>query len=674
MMLTANRQATMAPSTRLSLLFAVSSFFVSGVVSSQSIADTVFRNGSIYSLNDRSSKYQALAIKDGYITFLGSDGCVKPFIGPDTAVFDLEGRMAMPGLVDAHMHLVSGGAGLLKCNLNYQPLTLQQILDHVQGCLDAEPEKTKDDWLDVLAMDYYTLTDLTGGVSKKELDTLKTERPIVIHSADRHSHWVNTIALEASDITASSSNPPGGIIERVPGSQEPSGILQDNAVGLLSGPAPATPEEDIESTKAALKLLREEGVTSFQDAASNAAIARAFEAVKEEGGLSARGYFDWRIDAPSSAAEIAALVEEVINSTTQWNDPAELGPAPSLKWQAVKIYVDGVILYPANTGALIEPYFQPIGNTSEWAPNNGSWPEPYWSTEILSATLEALITKGIDAQIHVDGDMAVRVALDSLEIFREKHGDKYDYRVGLAHNEVTDPSDWPRYAELKADPIMSFQWAQASSVWYPNTVKSMGPVRSNYLQAWGDIAKFGTRVVYGSDWPIDPLDEWLAVKASVTRSGDPTNPNSPASQGAPYDGPGLPGLSLTREEAIRAITIESSRFLRADDHIGSLEVGKLADIIVLQANYFEVPDDELARQKSLLTMVGGEVVYIADGVDFGNGVVPKFPNNGTLDQKLEKKNIGGIQGRSLSQEGREAVQRLSVRNVCDHGIAHTHKH
>ncbi|KAM0281599.1 hypothetical protein ACHAQH_003468 [Verticillium albo-atrum] len=443
----------------------------------------------------------------------------------------------------------------------------------------------------------------------------------------------------------------------------------------MTGLALATLEDDIESAKAALKLLREQGITTFQEAASGARTGTVFEAVKNEGGLSARGFFDWRIDAPNSTAQVMPLVNVVINATTELNDPSELGPAPALKWQAVKIYVDGVIIYPANTGALIEPYFLPVGNTSVWEPNSESWPEPYWSTEILSAVLEGLILNGIDAQIHVDGDMAVRTALDSLQNFREKHGDGYDYRVGLAHNELTDPSDWPRFAELKADPIMSFQWSQASSVWMPNTLKSIGPVRSNYLEAWGDIAKFGTRVIYGSDWPIDPLDEWLAIKAGVTRSGDPTNPNSPASQGAPYDGPGLPGLSRSREQAIRAITIESSRFPRADEYIGSLEVGKLADVIILQANYFEVPDDELARQKTLLTMRGGEVVYIADGVDFGNGVVPKFPNNGTLDRRMETKTVGGVQGRSpLSQAGREAVQRLSVRNVCDHGVAHSHKH
>ncbi|KAM5350825.1 hypothetical protein ACJ41O_007330 [Fusarium nematophilum] len=662
-----------APSLHTLLLAALSS--LPPVFASDTrgcVADTVFHNGSIYTLDQASSMHRAMAVKDGYITFLGTDECVQPFIGPETLVFDLEGRMAMPGLVDAHMHVLSGGAGLLKCNMNYQPLDLKEVLDHIQGCLDSDPDKSDDDWLEVIALDYYTLSDVTGGVTKKDLDKLKTKRPILVQSADRHTFWVNSIALKASGITAATKNPAGGVVERLPGGKEPSGILQDNASGLLAGPAPPTPKDNIESVKAALKLLREEGVTTFQDAAANAGIAKAFAAVKKEGGLSARGFFDYRIDAPNSTKEVDALVEDVVNVTSTWDDPAELGPVPSLKWHAVKIYVDGVILYPANTGALLEPYFMPVGNGSVWEPDPDSRPEPYWSTEILSAVLGELFCKRIDAQIHVDGDLAVRVALDAVEDIRNTHPHLNDYRVGLAHNEVTDPSDWPRFAELKADPIMSFQWSQASSVWIPNGLKSMGAVRSNYLEAWGEMAKFGSRIVYGSDWPIDPLDEWLAIKAGVTRSGDPTNPNSPASQGAPYNGTGLPGLSLSREQAIRAITTESSRFVRADEHIGSLEVGKIADVIILKANYFEVPDDEIARQKSLMTMVGGEVVYIAEGVDFGNGAVAKFLNNGTMDLAIEKRSVGGIQGRSLSEEGREAMQRLATRNACDHGIGHRH--
>ncbi|RSM09197.1 hypothetical protein CEP52_004266 [Fusarium oligoseptatum] len=647
----------MAPATSLyRLLLAAAScssiVFASSAKCKGCAADTVMLNGSIYTLDESSSKHNAMAVKNGYITFLGSDDGVHPLIGPDTLVFDLEGRMVMPGLVDAHMHVISGGANLLKCNMNYQPLGLKEVLDHIQGCLDSDTDKSDEDWLDVIALDYYTLSDLTGGVTKRDLDKLKTKRPILVRSADWHTSWVNSVALRASSITAATKNPAGGVIERLPGGNEPSGILQDNASGLLAGPAPPTAEDNVKSGKAALKLLREQGVTAFQDAAADPDMGKAFAAIKKDGGLSARGFFDYRIAAPNLTKEVEALVQDVLNVTSTWNDPTEIGPAPTLKWHA--------------------PYFMPNDNGTVWEPDPKARPEPYWSREILAAVLAPLICNRIDAQLHVDGDLAVRVALDALEDVRTKYPHLNDYRVGFAHNEVTDPSDWPRFAELKADPIMSFQWSQASSVWLPNGLKSMGPVRSNYLEAWGSIAAFGSRIVYGSDWPIDPLDEWLAIKAGVTRSGDPTNPNSPASQGAPYNGTGIPGLSLTREQAIRAITTESSRFVRADRYVGSLEVGKVADVIILQSNYFEVPDEEIARQKTLMTMVGGEVVYIAEGVDFGNGAVAKFPNNDTISHAMKKRSVGGIQGSALSEEGRESMRRLAVRNACDHGTGHRH--
>ncbi|KAF4451231.1 putative amidohydrolase ytcJ [Fusarium austroafricanum] len=628
----------------------------------QTIADTVFHNGSIYSLDLLSTKYSALAVKDGYITFLGDDKSVQSYIAKNTSVFNLEGRMMMPGLVDSHMHPLRGGAALLKCNMNFQPLGLAKVLEKIQSCLDDDKDKTDKDWLEVISLDYYALSADTGGVTKKDLDKLKTKRPILVASADSHTFWVNSAALKASSITSKTKDPRNGKFERLPGSQEPSGILQDSATSLLAGPAPPTAEDNIRSVKAALKLLREEGVTSFQDAAASEDIGQAFAAVKKEGGLSARGFFDYLVQPPNNAKGVDALVKDVLNMTSTWNDKAKIGPNPSMKWHAVKMFMDGVLLYPASTGSLIEPYFQPVKNTSEWAPQTNYGPKPYWDKELLSLTLTKLFKNKIDAQIHVDGDLAVRTALDALQELRNKNPNLRDYRVGFAHNEVTDPSDWPRFAELKADPIMSFQWSQASSVWLPNGVKSMGPRRSHYMEAFGEIAKFGSAI-------IDPLDEWLAIKAGVTRSGDPKNPNSPASHGAPYDGNGLPGTTLSRDQAIRAITTESARFLRADNYIGSLEVGKLADAIILKANYFEVPESQIARQKTLLTMVGGEIVYIADKVDFGNGVKAKFPNNDTISKTITRRSIGGIQGRDLSEEGKRAVRRLQTRGACVH-----HKH
>ncbi|KAF5579660.1 amidohydrolase [Fusarium subglutinans] len=213
----------------------------------------------------------------------------------------------MPGLVDAHIHPLSGGAGLLKCNMNFQPLGLSKVLEKIQSCLDDEKNKTDKDWLEVISLDYYALVDDTGGVTKKDLDKIKTKRPILVASADSHTFWVNSAALKVSSLTSKTKDPRNGKFERLPGSQELSGILQDSATSLLAGPAPPTAEDNVRSARAALKLLREEGVTSFQEAASTEDTALAFAAIKKEGGLTARGFFDYLVQPPNNTAGIDLL-------------------------------------------------------------------------------------------------------------------------------------------------------------------------------------------------------------------------------------------------------------------------------------------------------------------------------------------------------------------------------
>jgi hypothetical protein len=173
------------------------------------------------------------------------------------------------------------------------------------------------------------------------------------------------------------------------------------------------------------------------------------------------------------------------------------------------------------------------------------------------------------------------------------------------------------------------------------------------------------------DSQIDPLDEFLALKVGVTRSGDPTNPNSPASQNPQYEGVLLEGGSLSRLEVLRSITALSSRFLRADSRIGTLEVGKLADVIVLDKNFMTVPDEALGRNKVLLTMLGGKVLYVADNAGLGS-VKAAFANDNALSKRLEARHLGGLNGRSLTEEQKGHVRRLRQRGVCDHGHSHHH--
>lgn len=175
------------------------------------IADFVFQNGSIYTLDAGSAKVSSLAIKNGVIISLGDDAKVAPLIGSNTQVLDLGGRMAMPGFVDPHMHAFQAGQDLLKCNFNYQRLNVEQVLAHLQTCLDSDPERTDDDWLDGVALNYMSLALAGETLTKDDLDSLNTNRPIFVRSNDYHTFVLNSRALVLSNITATTPNPQAGL-------------------------------------------------------------------------------------------------------------------------------------------------------------------------------------------------------------------------------------------------------------------------------------------------------------------------------------------------------------------------------------------------------------------------------------------------------------------------------
>lgn len=629
-------------------------------------ADILFHNGSIYTVQQSFRKVSALAVKDGVISWLGGgDSCaLARFIGSNTKVVDLEGHMMMPGMIDAHMHVPEGGKFLLTCNLNYQTLSKEEILAHVQGCLDSDG-LGPDDWMEVVNMDFPGMIGKSGLVTKVDLDEgLNTTRPVFIRSSDYHTVWANSRALEVSNVTADTPNLPNGVIERLPNG-EPSGILQDDARNLMAVPPP-TMEQQVENVRAAFRLLREEGITTFQDAVGSENSHNVYSALKSNDELTSRVYCDYRIDSPSSLSAVKPIVDATVAKIKSMNDPAPISPKPTIKWQAIKGFVDGVITYPALTAAMVDDYLLPRPN------DNGTNADPYWPPAILAKTLELLFLAGVDAQLHTDGDMAVKISLDAAAAFRAKYPSKKNFRLGLAHDEVTLQSDWARFAQLGVDAIMSFQWAQLSSFYIPDTFNALGEYRKDKLQCHPQIEAAGRPVVYGSDWPIDPLDEFLALKVGVTRSGDPLNPNSPAFQDPIYAGP-FPSRAeggLTREQAIKAITINAAKFLRADDKIGSLARGKMADMIILEKDFFEVPDAELGRNRVLVTVVGGEVVYVANDAEnflgFPDGGLPaKFPNPPS-GGGAAKRTIGGFAGKELGMEEKMQVKKLRHRGACAH--------
>ncbi len=569
-------------------------------------ADTVYRRGYVYTVDAADSVKSALAIRAGKIVYVGDDDGAAGFIGPSTKVIDLRKRMLMPGLVDGHMHPLSGGAQLLKCNLNYQALTTAQFQAKIQDCLDSTRTKEPDGWLEVVNWFQQDMRPLGTLVTKGTLDVLKTQRPISVMSSFGHTVLANSRGLAIAGITGKTADPLGGVVVH-DSSGTPTGILEDAAYEPVTKLLPKpTPEDNIAAARAALDALRRQGVTTFLDAAADPAAMEAFSAVARTGGLTARAHFAPLI-RPDDAGDPAKAVSAVKEIAKRF-DRGRVLAAPSITVRNAKLFLDGVIAAPAFTGAMLKPYLVNRGSAENplWEPGPSRGPDVYFRPGALRLILLELAKSGMEPHMHADGDRAVREGLDAVEAMRREFAG-HDIRAAIAHDEIVDPADFARFAQLDAIPVLSFQWAKPA----PDTVDGLrdylGPDRFKVLEPEGYLALSGARVAYGSDWPVDELDEWFALKVGVTRLNSPTADDRYAGRLGEDSG-------LSRSAAVRAITMNSSYELHQERETGSLEVGKLADVIVLDRNVMDIGAKEIAGVKVLQTVVGGKVVY--QSVDF----------------------------------------------------------
>ena len=566
-------------------------------------ADIVYRNGYVYTVDEKDSVRQALAVRSGRIVYVGANAGAKTMIGKATKLIDLRGRMLMPGLIDAHMHPQSGGSRLLNCSLNYEPLTVPQFQARIQTCLGQEKKTDPDRWLVVVNWFQQGMQPDGVATTAAPLDALKTSRPVIVRSSFGHSVLLNSRAIALAGIKRDTPDPVGGKIIR-DGNGEATGLLedaaQDMAINLLP---PLTTSENLAASSIALDAMRRQGITSFLDAWTDPETMTAFATLHREGKLTARAHFAVLIDLDKGATHHSA-VAELLKQQKQFDQ----GPptvAPSMQVRHAKLFMDGVIAAPAFTGAMLEPYLVNKGTAGkpDWQPGPSKGPASYFSTDVLKITLGELARAGIDPHIHADGDRAVRESLDAIESLRVTRDGKR-LRPALAHDEIVDPDDYPRFAQLDVTPVLSFQWAKPA----PDTVGALkdylGPARYATVEPQALLLGAGARVAYGSDWPVDPLNVWFALKVGVTRTAAPD-------AGKEYAGrltaqPGMP-----RAAVLRSITMNAAYTLRQETTTGSLEVGKLADLVVLDRNFFTIPDEDIANIKVLQTVVGGKVVYQA---------------------------------------------------------------
>lgn len=566
----------------------------------QSPADRVWRNATVFAADAHGTIAQAIAIRDGLIVYVGSNDGVAPFIGPSTNVNDLDGHFLMPGLIDGHMHPLEAGLKLRKCSLDYESLTVPQLQERVQVCLDKTKNQEPDGWLEVVSWFQESMRPAGVKTSRATLDALKTSRPILVRSSFGHTVLANSRALALAKITQATPDPLGGKIWRDSGGN-PTGLLEDAAFDVFDNLIPTpTPEENVAGAKEAQKAMLAQGVTSFLDAAAPPQSMAAFTALHGAGVLNVRAHFAPVINPPE-ASDPAGAVSHVAAYRKQY-DQGALHPKPSITLRNAKLFLDGVIAAPALTGAMLEPYRKNVGSPENphWVDGDSHGPAVYFPPRPLAEILIRLGHAGIDPHMHADGDAAVRAGLDAVEAMRKELGSA-DIRPAIAHDEIVSPADFPRFQALDTVPVLSFQWEKPAGDTLGLT-NYFGPERMKILEPAGLLKAAGARIAFGSDWPVDALDEWFALKVAVTRTNAPHA--VPEFHGKLGNDPGL-----SPDAALRAATIDAAYELHEDDVTGSLEVGKFADFIVLDRNPLKIPAEDIANVHVLQTVVGGVTVH-----------------------------------------------------------------
>lgn len=566
-------------------------------------ADRVFRNGTVFTADAHRSIAEAVAIRDGRLVYVGRNEGIVRFVGPSTKITDLKGGFLMPGIVDGHMHPLEAGQKMRKCSLNYESgLTVADMQSGIQACLDKTKNREPDGWLEVVFWFQEAMRPPGLRTNRAMLDELKTSRPIIVYSSFGHSALANSRALALAKITKATPDPLGGKIWRDAGGN-PTGLLEDSAYAIFSDlDSKPTLQENTEAAKAAQEAMIRQGITSFLDADAAPEDAAAFTALKAAGQLAVRAHFAPEIDV-NDGHDPAGAVAKVIAYRQQY-DQGAIKAAPGITVQNAKLFLDGVIAVPALTGAMLEPYLLNAGTEQNprWAPSANRGPDVYFPPKPLAEILVRLSRAGIDPHMHADGDGAVHAALDAIEAMRKEIGHA-DIRPAIAHDEIVGPADFPRFKALNALPVLSFQWEKRAGDTVGLT-NYFGPERMKILEPAGFLAAAGARIVFGSDWPVDRLDEWLAFKVGITRTDVPTAPVEFRSRLG--DDPGL-----SRETVLRAATIDAAYELHEDDVTGSLEAGKFADLIVIDRNPLQIAEDDIANVRVLETVVGGRTVYEA---------------------------------------------------------------
>jgi predicted amidohydrolase YtcJ len=552
--------------TGLSILFCI----LPAAAQEKIAADLIVLNGKIWTVNRAQPEVEALAVIRDRIAAVGTSADMRRLAGPKTRTLDAKGRRIVPGFYDSHVHLLGSG-------LRLSEVALKDAKDEVEfgERLRAFDRKLpRDRWL--LGGEWDHDRTFAGQLPSAELiDKYIADRPVFLRRYDGHMAVVNSRVLQLAGITAETPDPPGGVIYRKPGSRQPSGVLRDNAMSLVERHVPkATEEEIIDAVRAALAEARQVGVTSMQDmdgsgAPSRRRLFRLYQQLARQGKLTARIDLRWPL---ADWRSLAALGVEVDFG----NDWVRIG--------GVKGFVDGSL--GSSTAKMFEPYLHEKGNTGVFVtPLNR-----------LREYIEGADAAGLSVAVHAIGDRANAELLDIFAEVAKKNGPR-DRRFRIEHAQHLRPSDYGRFKELNVIASLQPYHAIDDGRWAEGRI---GAERCASSYACRSLLDAGAHLAFGSDWSVAPLNPLLGIDAAVKRRTiDGKHPDGWFGQ-----------QKISVAEAIEAYTIGSAYAAFQEEDRGSLQIGKLADMVVLSRDILADSErDRIANTHVLISIVGGKIVF-----------------------------------------------------------------
>jgi len=543
-------------------------------------ADTVYTNGRVYTVNDAQAWAEAVAIKDGRFLVVGSAAEVEAVTGEATEVVDLGGRMAMPGLIDVHVHPLSVAASWANLKID-DPGDADAMVEAIRQYAAAHPD------LPMIRGEAWNLGVFPDDSPRKELlDAITTDRPIYLISQTGHSAWVNSKALEMAGITRDTPITSQIVFDRDPATGEPSGTVREFAMGMVEKILPPTP---LDNYAASLQLILKEfnsfGFTSLQPAEGARPWIEGAAHLESSGGLTARLFpaWDWR-----TSISLMTTVEEAEEAISSWRD----FQTPLIYPRYVKIYYD---TSPDSYSALL---------LDDYVGRPGFKGKANLPKDEFIEVMTHLNAEGIGVLAHVLGDGGGRELVDVFTAVRATNGDN-GTPLHFSHAWMTRPEDIERLARVE-DACIDF----SPALNYPaaEIVGSMVPPlgEARYQKFFNARSAFetGMDVGFGSDWAsalIPDPNGFHQMQSWITR----TNPEDPSSGSLNAD------QAITLEQAIRGFTLGGAHCLGFEwsEKIGSIEPGKQADFIVLDRNVFEIPIETLYQTQVIRTVVDGRVVY-----------------------------------------------------------------